>query len=182
MPVPNEQQLIAPQNNKPVFLIGMPGAGKTYWGQKVAAAFGLTFCDLDFVIENQTGKTITQLFDTVGDLGFRQAERDCMLSLNNGDINNTIIACGGGTPCFYDNMNVMKAMGKVVYLYATPEVLAPRLKEEAAKRPLLVGQPQPEQFLTDLLSRRQEYYRQAHYILQVTDITVDTFAKILNDV
>lgn len=182
MPLPNEQQLIALQNNKPVFLIGMPGAGKTYWGQKVAAAFGLTFCDLDAVIENQTGKTITQLFDTIGESGFRQAERDCLLSLINGDINNTIIACGGGTPCFFDNMNVMTAIGKVVYLNESPALLALRLKEDTTNRPMLARQRLPEQYLTDLLSSREEYYRRAHYILQVTDITVDTFAQILNDV
>jgi shikimate kinase len=161
-----------------VFLTGMPGSGKTYWGRKVSDAFALPFVDIDEYIEATEGRTITEIFELEGERGFRQIEvtalRDIIAATNNG-----IVACGGGTVTHHGNIESMRAVGCIVYLKAEVTTLAGRLQDEADKRPLLTRSPYLLPTLQQMLSAREGFYEQADHILEVESLTVATFAQII---
>lgn len=162
-----------------IFLIGMPGVGKTYWGRNVAAAFGWHFADLDACISQNEGQSVADIFTTHGEAGFRQREQAVLLQLIDSAPPTTIIACGGGTPCYYHNMQLMKEAGKVVYLQATIPDLVACITADTTIRPLLQGETDIADKLHHLLAARSPVYEQAHYILQAGDISVATFAQII---
>lgn len=164
-----------------IFLIGMPGAGKTYWGKKLADHLGVHFTDLDAYIEKKEKASIATLFEIEGEDGFRDMEQQYLQRLINTAADDAVIACGGGTPCFYNNMDSMLANGTVIYLQADIDYLISNLQNEAQKRPLLAT-GDVTQKLTALLQNRKEDYERAHHILQTENISLTTFEKILNDV
>lgn len=163
------------------FLVGMPYAGKSYWGRQIADHYGMTFYDLDVFITEFTGKSISEIFDTVGEPGFREIEHVCLEELINQTSKDCIIACGGGTPCFHNNMTLMKKAGTVVFLEADIPYLVANFSKDTTIRPLLNDPQVLTGKLTELQEERAEYYTQAHYILQVADISITTFDKILNN-
>ncbi len=171
-PIPNSMQM--------VFLIGMPGAGKTWWGGKLAAEYQLLFIDLDTFIEQHEKASIPALFATYGELGYREREQKCLQKLVKENKESAIVACGGGTPCFYDNMQLMKEAGVVIYLKAETTTLIRNLNESNCERPLLKGKNNPANFLGKLLKARKAFYEQAHYILQADGISVSTFDEIIS--
>jgi shikimate kinase len=165
-----------------LFLIGMPGVGKSYWGAIVAQYIGLPFIDLDTLMTNSEGVSVTELFAKYGEAGFREIERKYLKQIISNKTEPSVIACGGGTPCFYDNMHLMKEAGRVVYLSADIDFLMGNLTKEENTRPLLTNKNTIRQKLEILYTQRKEYYHQAHYILQAKDISVATFVEILRDV
>lgn len=160
----------------------MPACGKSYWGQRLADKHNRPFADLDTYIGTQVGKTIPQLFTLYGEEGFRMLEHNYLTQLLSETEENTIIACGGGTPCFHNNIQLLKDAGRVVYLEATPELLYKHILKSDEERPLLNSNIPLIKQLDNLLRQRKLFYEQAHYILQAQDITLATFDKILNDV
>jgi shikimate kinase len=165
-----------------IFLIGMPGVGKSYWGTRVALRHGWHFTDMDVYLAKREGLSIPEIFEQLGESGFRKAERRCLaeiISLPPGD---EVIACGGGTPCFYNNMEVMKNAGTVVYLQAQPGFLYANIRKDKSRRPLLEGKAPLMVQLEQMLQHRKYCYEQAHHILQAQDISLATFDKILRDV
>lgn len=148
---------------KRIFLIGYMGSGKTTLGKAYARKNGLEFIDLDWYIEERMHKTIQDLFTEKGEEGFRNIERKMLHEA--GEFENVLIACGGGTPCFFDNMDYMNRTGDTVFLDVCPEVLFRRLKIAKAKRPLLAGKNDEELMKTILsaLEKRMPYYAQAQY-------------------
>lgn len=160
-----------------LFLIGMPGAGKTYWGKKLALEYGFQHTDLDESIEEQTGKTIAQIFSADGEGAFRNTEATTLRNLAQSVKGDTIISCGGGTPVFHDNLAYMKAHGCVVYLQASISYLANRLNNANTKRPLLEGAI--EERLEQLYEKRKNIYEQAHHIVDAETLTVGNFAEII---
>lgn len=165
-----------------IFLTGMPGAGKTYWGRKVADAYGYDFLDLDTYIEKKEKATIATLFEIHGEEGFRDKENRYLEQAIRAAGDDTIIACGGGTPCFYNNMDMMLRAGTVIYLQATIPYLVHNLEQETVQRPLLKNKTGLEQKLAALLAERQPDYERAHHILQTSDISLATFGKIITHV
>lgn len=167
-----------PNSNGKIFLIGMPGVGKTYWGVRIATYRGLPFADLDTFIEEQEKVSIADLFAQYGEDGFRERESKYLqqLVLTEG---NVIVACGGGTPCFNNNMALMKAAGCVIYLQADIATLVAHIKNSNNMRPLLKGQGDMTAYLEDLLQKRSRFYEQADYILQTKDISLTTFDQII---
>ena len=153
---------------KRVILIGYMGAGKTTVGKALAKELGLPFCDLDWYIETRMHKKVKQIFDESGEEGFRRIERNMLHEV--AEFENVVLSCGGGTPCFYDNMQYMNGQGTVVYLKCSPEVLFRHLKMGKGVRPLLLGKNDEElmAFITEQLKRREEYYMQANSIVDVT--------------
>ena len=97
-----------------IFLLGYMGAGKTTLGKAFARAMGLTFVDLDWYIEERFHKTVGQIFRERGENGFREVEKRMLHEV--GDFENVVISVGGGTPCFFDNMDYMNEIGKAVFL------------------------------------------------------------------
>ncbi|MBX2905447.1 MAG: shikimate kinase [Taibaiella sp.] len=166
-----------------IFLVGMPYAGKTYWGRLVAEHYNIRFTDLDEVVASYSRKSIEGIFAEQGEDFFRKVEHECLVKMLAEPPETTeIVACGGGTPCYYDNMERMCQAGAVVYLEATPEYLLTNRERSTAKRPLFDDSMPLAEQVNALLQRRKPYYLQAHYILPAADISVATFAKILNHV
>ncbi len=140
------------------------GAGKSHIGKQLAAATGFRFFDLDAFIEAEEKQTIAGLFEKYGEIVFRNIERKYLL--HTVDLKFTIIATGGGTPCYYDNIGWMNKNGITIYLETKTEILANRLIRHKAHRPLLQGLSDAEiiTFIEQKLKEREEYYRKAQLI------------------
>ena len=159
-----------------VIIVGYMGAGKTTVGRALAKELGMRFYDLDWYIEGRMRKTVPQLFAERGEDGFRQVERTMLHEA--AEFEDIILSCGGGAPCFFDNMEYMNSRGDTVYLKASPEVLCAHLRMGKTRRPLLEGKT-PEQllgFVTEQLARREQYYMQARHVLDVN--LLDNYEKI----
>jgi shikimate kinase len=165
---------------KRIILIGYMGAGKTTIGKALAQELGITFYDLDWYISNRMRKTIAQIFEERGEDGFRQIERNMLHEV--AEFEDVVISCGGGTPCFFDNIDYMNQQAPVVYLKAKPEVLYKHLAMSKNDRPLLRGKSQEEliTFIREQLEKREPFYTKATYSLDVS--MMDDFTKIKNSV
>lgn len=163
-----------------IFLVGMPAVGKSFWGEKIAAAHKLHFVDLDMVIAEQEKESIPGLFALYGEEGFRKIERTHLERTVATAITDTVVACGGGTPCFYDNMELMKQAGTVVYLEADVPFLMENMKHTAQARPLLDETKDLSSTLGSLLGDRKVFYEQAQHILSAKTISLTTFEEIIS--
>jgi shikimate kinase len=169
-----------PNPRKHIFLTGMPAAGKTYWGQKISEKYQLDFTDLDAYISLEEKASIPALFAQYGENGFREKENKALKKLIKQTANPSIVACGGGTPCFYDNMSIMKQAGIVIYLLADIPWLMNNISSSDEIRPLLKGRGDVSVYLADLLKKRKPFYEQANYILPTKDISLLTFNEIIS--
>lgn len=162
-----------------IFLTGMPAAGKTYWGRKLAEKYGLQFVDLDDFITEQEQASVKALFAQYGEQGFRERERKSLEKVIKSASEITIVACGGGTPCFAGNMQLMKHAGTMIYLETSVDILLLNLATSSDERPMLNNRGDLGTYLNTLLKKRQDFYSQAHYILHTKDISLTTFEKII---
>jgi shikimate kinase len=159
-----------------IILVGYMGAGKTTIGKALSQELGIVFYDLDWYIENRMRKTVAQIFAEKGEEGFRLIEHNMLHEI--AEFENVIISCGGGTPCFFDNMDYLNEQGQVIYLKATPEVLYKHLLMSKGERPLLKGK-NPEELITfirEQLEKREIFYNKARYTLDVS--LMDNYEKI----
>ena len=147
-----------------IFLIGYMGAGKTTLGKAFARAMGLTFIDLDWYIEERFHKTIRELFTERGEDVFRDLERRMLHEA--GEFEDVVISVGGGTPCFFDNVDYMNSVGETVFLDVDIRVLFRRLKIAKQQRPLLDGKSDEELmlFIQEALQKRLPFYTRAKHI------------------
>jgi len=159
-----------------IILIGYMGAGKTTVGRALAKEIGLDFYDLDWYIENRRRKKIPEIFNEVGEEGFRKIERYMLHEV--AEFENVVISCGGGTPCFFDNIDYMNQQAPVVYLRCQPEVLHGHLLMGKTERPLLKGKSADEliDFIKEQLRVREPFYNKARYQLDVS--LMDNYEKI----
>lgn len=159
-----------------IILIGYMGAGKTTIGKALAQELGVPFYDLDWYIETRMRRTIKQIFDEKGEEGFRRIEHNMLHEV--AEFENVVVSCGGGTPCFYDNIDYMNSQAQVVYLKASPEVLYEHLQMGRHVRPLLLGKSPDEvrTFIVEQLAQREAFYSKANYTLNVD--LLDNFTKI----
>lgn len=141
--------------------MGYMGCGKTTFGRALSAATGFTFIDLDFYIEQRFHGTVSELFQRVGEEGFRKMERDMLREV--AEFEDTIVSCGGGTPCFFDNVDFMNEHGHTLWLQASRESLFSRLIRKREKRPLLAGHTDDEirEIIDRQLEMRSPYYSKA---------------------
>lgn len=155
------------QNTLRILLIGYMGAGKTTIGKVLSDEMNIPFYDLDWYIEARMHRNIKQLFEERGEEGFRKIEQAMLHEVAENE--NVIIACGGGTPCFFDNMDYMNRQGTTVYLKAIPEVLYAHLKMGKTIRPLLLGKTEEEigQLIVRQVAERESYYLKAKYVLNI---------------
>ena len=145
-----------------IFLIGFMGSGKTHWGIKIAEKLKIPFYDLDAVIVNSEGMSISEIFSNKGEEYFRYMEKQTLENLVTKE-ENFVLSAGGGTPCFFNNIDFMKRNGKVLWLNTSLEALNQRLLKEKMSRPLLKGVTEAglRSYIIRKLSERKMYYEQA---------------------
>ena len=159
-----------------IILIGYMGSGKTTVGKALSKETGMMFYDLDWYIESRMHKTVAQIFAERGEEGFRKIEYNMLHEV--AEFEDVIISCGGGTPCFFDNIDYLNGQGDVCYLKATPEVLYKHLLMGKVERPLIKGKSPEEliKFITEQVGKREEFYTKARYTLDVS--LMDSYEKI----
>ncbi len=163
-----------------IIIIGYMGAGKTTVGNALSRQLGIPFYDLDWYIETRMHKSVAQIFEEKGEEGFRKIEYNMLHEV--AEFENVIISTGGGTPCFFDNMDYLNQQGDTIYLKATPMVLYAHLKMGRTVRPLLLNKT-PEQmqaFISEQLSLREPFYSKARHTLDVN--LLDNYDKIKSSV
>lgn len=150
-----------------LFLVGMPGSGKSTEGKKLSKFLGWNFVDLDRLIENEIGSSISNIFETEGEAYFRAVEKKALHQCF--ELNHTVIACGGGTPCFSDNMDEINKHGISIYLKANSAFLCSRIHDNNVTRPMFKGLVEDEilQKVQNLLQTREGFYRKAQLIIEL---------------
>ncbi len=172
------------QNNIPLYkriiFIGYMGAGKTTLGKALSNEIKLPFYDLDFYIENRRHKSIDNLFKEFGETGFRKIEHFMLHEV--AEFENIILSSGGGTPCFFDNIDYMNKQGITIFLKATPEVLFTHIKMSKKIRPLLLNKTEEDikDFIKSELKKREQFYQKAKYTVNIE--TLDNKQKIQDTV
>lgn len=139
------------------------GCGKTTLGRALAAATGREFIDLDFIIEQRHHATVSQIFAERGEEGFRRLEQQMLHEV--AEFEDCIISCGGGTPCFFDNMDYMNSRGTTLWLQASEPTLFSRLTRKREKRPLIAGKTddQIRTIISEQLATRAPFYSRAQW-------------------
>ncbi len=155
------------------------GSGKTHWGRIWAFKSKLNFFDLDTQIENAFKMSVEKIFEKKGEEKFRELERYNLRKFESKK--DFLLSCGGGTPCFFDNMEWMLAHGKVIYLKATPQLILDQVMHETEQRPLLkkVNPSELLFFIQKKLAEREPYYSKANHILNVEKLTEDSLSILL---
>ncbi|MFS8615592.1 MAG: shikimate kinase [Solitalea sp.] len=162
-----------------LFLIGYMGSGKTTLGDPLAKKLQIPFIDLDTLLEKREGKSIPQLFEEVGEAGFREKERDLLQKGVFPD--QFVMATGGGAPCFFDNMDWMNRQGITMYLRARAEEIARRLENERSQRPLLrdIEKQDLVGVIRERIAGREKFYLQAKLVMEHDNLTVDLLLEAL---
>jgi shikimate kinase len=166
--------------NENIFLIGFMGSGKSHWGHIWALQHTLAFYDLDTEIEKAFEMTVEEIFEKHGEEKFREIER---YHLRKFDTKKSyLLSCGGGTPCFFDNLDWMKRHGTIIYLKASPEYILDRVMEETSKRPLLkkVNPSELLFFIEKKLKEREPVYLKADHVLEAKNLTNDSLNFLKN--
>ena len=161
-----------------IFLIGFMGSGKTYWGRQLSQKLNLPFFDLDELVVNAENKTINEIFVQQGEEYFRVKEKEI---LNNITESHTtfVMSCGGGAPCYFNNIEYMNQVGTTVWLNTSVDTLFKRLLNEKEQRPLLkdLSDDQLKMYIKKKFSDRKIYYEQADVIVEEENITLDQFIE-----
>lgn len=149
---------------KRIFLIGYMGAGKTTVGRKLAKEMNLSFIDLDLYIEGRFHRSIRQLFAERGEEAFRDIEKRILHEV--AEFEDVLVSTGGGTPCFFDNIDFMNTAGTTIYLKVSVKELASRLESYKQTRPVLKNRSGEElkSFIQENLNARTPFYEKAKII------------------
>lgn len=160
-----------------IILVGYMGAGKTTIGKCLSHLLNIPFYDLDWYIEEKQGKTISDIFAKEGESRFREIERDMLREVCEKD--NVIIAVGGGTPCFFDNMDYMNSCAETIYLEASVETLYVHVNMGKSQRPLLNGmnEQQMKDFMKQNIAKREPFYTKAKHTQHVDTLYTEEQIK-----
>jgi len=155
----------------------MPGSGKSSWGKKLAKALQYSFVDLDELIEQNEQQSIEEIFTEKGEDYFRDLEHKYLLKTF--VINHLVISCGGGTPCYNNNMNLINENGISFYLNGTIGLLVDRVLNSKRQRPMFLGleKDKIEKKMEELLLIRNPFFEQAHYSFNILQETVQSFVN-----
>ena len=155
------------------------GSGKSTVGRKLSSATGLNFIDLDNYIENREKKTINYIFENKGEDHFRRIEHNYLKEIIKKD--NFVLSCGGGTPCFFDNMPGMNEKGVTIYLKMNIDALYSRIIQSQDKRPLVkeISGDALLNYITTLLNKREEYYKMAHHTVEAINLKISSVVKLI---
>src|ERR1051325_410673 len=149
-----------------IFLIGFMGSGKTYWGRLLSQKLSIPFFDLDEQVAEQAGKSIVDIFATEGEEYFRTLEKDVLYEITEKN-ESFVMACGGGSPCYFNNIDYMSQAGTTVWINTDFETLLKRLIGEKDNRPLIKGlsDDQLRIYITRKFADRKIYYEQAELVI-----------------
>ncbi len=163
----------------PITLIGFMGSGKSTIGKQIAHQKNIEYIDLDKYIHKSTGKSITSIFENEGEEQFREIESRCLREVL--AMPNHVISLGGGTPCFFDNLEMIKTLSTSVYLQVSAEGLTRRLTKSTQQRPLIKGKSQEELlvYIQGELVKREKYYLQADFVIQSDQIRVEDLLSLI---
>lgn len=161
-----------------IFLIGFMGSGKTHWGRLLSKKLSLPFFDLDEQIANAENKSIVEIFADEGEEYFRLKEKE-VLHIITESHTTFVMSCGGGAPCYFNNIEYMKQAGTTVWINASITTLFNRLLKEKEQRPLLkdLSNEQLKMFIKKKFSDRKIYYEQADIVIEDETITLDRFIE-----
>ena len=153
-----------------IYLIGYMGAGKTTIGRQLASKLSLDFIDLDIFIEKRYNKTIGQIFEEYGEAYFRELENSILKEI--ATFENVIISTGGGTACFFDNIDIMNKNGITIYLETSPAILSKRLYPCRDRRPLIKDKNDEELilYIEANLKNRVSFYEKSHLVFNTDNI------------
>lgn len=165
-------------------------SGKTTFGRALARQTGMRHIDLDFYIEQRFHSTVRDIFAKRGEAEFRRIEGAMLREV--GEIDGVIVSCGGGTPCFGDNLDYMNSKGLTVCLQTSDEVIADRIIKAGDKRPLMAGKSHEEilQTISEHMKARKPYYDRAQLIIsgdrlenkrQISDTVMDFIKNHLHN-
>jgi len=156
------------------------GTGKSHWGKIWASHHHLTFIDLDLEIEKKVGLRVDEIFEKKGEDFFRHAEAEILLEMEQYD--NCIIACGGGTPCFKNNMDWMNNNGLTILLNSTPSKILENIINDNKERPLLkkINKGELLFFIEMKLKERMDFYNKAKVRLESFDLDSNSIDTILH--
>ncbi len=156
------------------------GSGKTHWGKLLAEKLQMPFFDLDTVITEKENKSISEIFAEKDEEYFRYKEKDVLEELVN-ENKEFVMSSGGGTPCFFNNIEFMKKNGKVVWLNTSVEILKQRLLKERATRPLIrnIGEAGLRSYIIRKLGERKMYYEQADIMVNEESILLQPLIELL---
>jgi shikimate kinase len=163
-----------------IYLIGFMGSGKTHWGRQLSAKLNLPFYDLDSVIVEKEGHSVSDIFAEKGEEYFRFRENEVLEAIS-GERGSFILSCGGGTPCFFNNIEFMKKNGKVVWLNTSVDMLIQRLRKERSSRPLIaeVADGDLRRHIIRKLSERRMYYQQADVAVSEENTNLEELIRLL---
>jgi len=156
------------------------GSGKTHWARLLSAKLGLAFFDLDTTIVEKEKRSVADIFSEKGEEYFRYQEKETLERIADQQ-DGFILSCGGGTPCFFNNIEYMKKNGKVIWLNTSIDVLQQRLLRERKTRPLIreVDDADLSRYIVRKLSERRMYYQQADVMVNEESITLDELIRLL---
>lgn len=157
-----------------IFLIGFMGSGKTHWGRLLSQKLSLPFFDLDEQVSVHAGKSIPEIFAKEGEEHFRLTEKEVLYIIAESH-ESFVMACGGGSPCFFNNIDYMNQSGTTVWINTPKEILFDRLVKEKANRPLIknLSDEQLRGFISRKYSDRKIYYEQADIIMDEEPVQLD---------
>lgn len=147
------------------------GSGKTYWGRLLSDKLGMRFFDLDEQVTEHAGMSIPEIFEADGEEQFRLLEKEVLHILTESH-DSFVMACGGGSPCYFNNIEYMNQSGTTVWINTPLETLFERLVKEKDKRPLIkeLSDEQLKGFIGKKFSDRRIYYEQARLTVDETPV------------
>ena len=162
-----------------IYLVGYMGSGKSTQGKRLAKKLGLEFLDMDDMIREAAGMAIPEIFAHRGESWFREIEADVLRSTIMH--HNVVVSTGGGTPCFFDNMQWMNTRGSTVYFHLPIDILFGRLKDSKKERPLIAKLTDDElrDFIIRTVAEREYYYRKSDFTFQLDNLKLNEVAEVL---
>ena len=165
-----------------IYLIGFMGSGKSTAGKKLAKKLGFNFIDLDNLIEKETQMSISEYFSMFGEEKFRILEEKVLYQ--SFSFEHSVISTGGGTPCFFDNIEKINLNGISVYLQADIPLIMSRIQNEKNQRPLIKDKSNDElrKYLENLLEKREKFYKKAKITVNAKNLDIPKLVNTIKQI